>query len=116
MPRGSKLPVFRFGEKSILTDVLVSEDGVAIEPERVHVQRVEQNKRLRRSYDEACGPADILEASLDLKEMPGLGSLHNNYVTRCDQTYSRNSSTPEMGRRRSECSGYQLLEPRQRPA
>ena len=75
MPHGSKLPVIRLGEKSILTDVLLTERGVAVEPERVHVQRVEQDKRLRKSYDESCGAADILKASFDLKKMLGLGSF-----------------------------------------
>jgi hypothetical protein len=44
MPHNSELPVIRLGEKPILTDVLVTEHGVSVEPERVHIERVEQDK------------------------------------------------------------------------
>ena len=66
MSGSSHLPKLRLGETAILTDVLVTEHGVAVEPKRVHIQRVEQQEGVRRRYDEAGGAADILAAPLDL--------------------------------------------------
>ena len=75
MSHCSELPVFCFCEKTIFTDVLVSEHRVAVELKRVAAQGVEQDKRIRASDNKTRSAADILEPPPDLAEMPGLGSL-----------------------------------------
>jgi hypothetical protein len=72
MSHCTKLPVLWFREKTIFTDVLVSEHCVAVELERVAAQGVEQDKRIRASDNKASSAADILEPSLNLAEMPCL--------------------------------------------
>ena len=75
MSHCSELPVFCFREKTIFTDILDSEHGVAVELERVADQGVKQDKRIRASDNKSRSAADILEPPLDLAEIPGLGPL-----------------------------------------
>jgi hypothetical protein len=75
MSSRSHLPKLCLRENTILIDILVTEHGVPVKLECVQVQRVEHNNRISESHDEACGALNMLESSLNLKEMSGLDPL-----------------------------------------